>query len=46
MTAYRSDFLRTLQERGAIRPELIGARRLFSRLRQVALEAADARSAA
>jgi excisionase family DNA binding protein len=38
--------VRTLQERGAIRPELIGARRLFSRLRQVALEAADERSAA
>jgi diguanylate cyclase (GGDEF)-like protein/excisionase family DNA binding protein len=35
--------VRTLQERGANRPELIGARRLFSRLRQVALEAADAR---
>jgi len=38
--------VRTLQERGAIRPELIGARRLFSRLRQVALEAADERAAA
>ena len=35
--------VRTLQERGANRPELIGARRLFSRVRQVALEAADAR---
>ena len=38
--------VRTLQERGAIRPELIGARRLFSRIRQVSLEVADARSAA
>ena len=37
--------VRTLQERGADRPELVGARRLFSRLRQVALEAADARVA-
>ena len=36
--------VRTLQERGANRPELIGARRLFSRVRQVALEAADARA--
>ena len=38
--------VRTLQERGAIRPELIGARRLFSRIRQVSLEVADARAAA
>jgi diguanylate cyclase (GGDEF)-like protein/excisionase family DNA binding protein len=38
--------VRTLQERGADRPELVGARRLFSRLRQVALEAADARVSA
>jgi excisionase family DNA binding protein len=36
--------VRTLQDRGANRPELFGARRLFSRLRQVALEAADARA--
>ena len=36
--------VRTLQERGASRPELVGARRLFSRIRQVALEAADARA--
>jgi diguanylate cyclase (GGDEF)-like protein/excisionase family DNA binding protein len=36
--------VRTLQERGANRPELIGARRLFSRIRQVALEVADTRA--
>ncbi len=35
--------VRTMQERGATRVELVGARRLFSRVRQVALEAADAR---
>jgi excisionase family DNA binding protein len=35
--------VRTMQERGAGRQELIGARRLFSRVRQVALEVADAR---
>jgi diguanylate cyclase (GGDEF)-like protein/excisionase family DNA binding protein len=35
--------VRTLQERGATRPELVGARRLFSRVRQIALEVADAR---
>ena len=35
--------VRTMQERGASRVELVGARRLFSRVRQVALEAADAR---
>jgi hypothetical protein len=33
----------TMQERGASRPELVGARRLFSRLRQEALDVADAR---
>ena len=38
--------VRTLQERGAERAELVGVRRLFSRLRQVALEAADARVSA
>ena len=32
-----------MQDRGAGRQELVGARRLFSRVRQVALEAADAR---
>ncbi len=37
---------RTLADRGATRPELVGARRLFNRLRQVVLEAADARAAA
>ena len=36
---------RTLQEGGAERGELLGVRRLFTRLRQVALEAADARAA-
>ena len=35
---------RTLQERGATRAELIGSRRLFSRIRQVTLEVADARA--
>jgi diguanylate cyclase (GGDEF)-like protein/excisionase family DNA binding protein len=34
---------RMMQERGAGRQELVGARRLFSRVRQVALEVADAR---
>jgi diguanylate cyclase (GGDEF)-like protein/excisionase family DNA binding protein len=37
---------RALQERGATRAELVGARRVFARLRQVTLEAADARAAA
>ena len=37
---------RTLADRGATRPELVAARRLFNRLRQVVLEAADARAAA
>ena len=36
--------VRTLQERGASRAELIGARRLFARVRHVALEAADTRA--
>ena len=43
---YGEALVRTLQERGAARSELVGARRLFARLRQVTLEAADARSAA
>jgi excisionase family DNA binding protein len=43
---YGDAVVRTLQERGAARAELVGARRLFARLRQVTLEAADARAAA
>ncbi len=38
--------VRALQERHGNRAELVGARRLFARLRQVTLEAADARAAA
>jgi hypothetical protein len=38
--------VRALQERRAPRAELVGARRLFARLRQVTLEAADAGAAA
>jgi hypothetical protein len=38
--------VRSLQERRGNRAELVGARRLFARLRQVTLEAADARAAA
>ena len=37
--------LRTLQERGERHSELVGARRLFTRLRQALLEAADATAA-
>jgi excisionase family DNA binding protein len=36
--------VRMLQDRGAGRQELVGARRLFGRLRQVVLEAAEARA--
>jgi hypothetical protein len=43
---YGEAVVRTLRERGAARAELVGARRLFTRLRQVALQAADARAAA
>jgi diguanylate cyclase (GGDEF)-like protein/excisionase family DNA binding protein len=42
---YGDAVVRTLQERDGKRTELIGARRLFARLRQVTLEAADARAA-
>jgi diguanylate cyclase (GGDEF)-like protein/excisionase family DNA binding protein len=42
---YGEAVVRTLQERGGKRAELVGARRLFARLRQVTLEAADARAA-
>jgi diguanylate cyclase (GGDEF)-like protein/excisionase family DNA binding protein len=40
---YGEAIVRALQERSADRAELVGARRLFARLRQVTLEAADAR---
>ena len=43
---YGEAVVRTLQERKAPHAELVGARRLFARLRQVTLEAADARAAA
>jgi diguanylate cyclase (GGDEF)-like protein/excisionase family DNA binding protein len=43
---YGEAVVRTLRERGAPRAELVGARRVFARLRQVTLEAADARAAA
>ena len=39
---YGEVVVRALQERGAVRAELVGARRLFARLRQVTLDAADA----
>ena len=39
---YGEVVVRALQERGAARAELVGARRLFARLRQVTLDAADA----
>ena len=42
---YGDIVVRGLQDRGAPRAELVGARRLFSRLRQVLLETADARRA-
>jgi hypothetical protein len=35
--------VQTMQQRGASRQELVAARRLFSRVRQVTLDAADAR---
>jgi hypothetical protein len=38
--------VRTLRERRAPHAELVGARRLFARLRRVTLEAADAQAAA
>jgi diguanylate cyclase (GGDEF)-like protein/excisionase family DNA binding protein len=38
--------LRAMQERGASRPDLLGAKRLFTCLRQALLEAADARASA
>ena len=43
---YGEAVVRTLQERGGKRAELVGARRVFARLRQVTLEAADAGAAA
>jgi excisionase family DNA binding protein len=43
---YGEAVVRALRERHAPREELVGARRLFARLRQVTLEAADARAAA
>jgi diguanylate cyclase (GGDEF)-like protein/excisionase family DNA binding protein len=43
---YGEAVVRALRERGAPRAELVGARRVFARLRQVTLEAADARAAA
>jgi excisionase family DNA binding protein len=43
---YGEAVVRTLRERGAPRAEFVGARRVFARLRQVRLEAADARAAA
>jgi diguanylate cyclase (GGDEF)-like protein/excisionase family DNA binding protein len=43
---YGDAVVRTLRERRAPREELVGTRRLFARLRQVTLEAADARAAA
>lgn len=42
---YGDIVVRGLQDRGAPRAELVGVRRLFSRLRQVLLETADARRA-
>ena len=39
---YGEAVVRALQERGAARAELVGARRVFARLRQVTLDAADA----
>ena len=42
---YGEAVVRALQLRQASRAELVGARRLFARLRQVTLEAADARAA-
>ena len=43
---YCEAVVRALQQRHTERAELVGARRLFARLRQVTLEAADARAAA
>jgi hypothetical protein len=43
---YGEAVVRTLQERGGSRAELVGARRVFARLRQLTLEAADAGAAA
>ena len=43
---YGETVVRALTERRAARAELVGARRLFARLRQVTLEAADAQAAA
>ncbi len=43
---YGEAVVRTLRDRRGERAELIGARRLFARLRQVTLEAADAAAAA
>jgi excisionase family DNA binding protein len=43
---YGEAVVRTLRERRAPHAELVGARRLFARLRRVTLEAADAQAAA
>jgi diguanylate cyclase (GGDEF)-like protein/excisionase family DNA binding protein len=43
---YGEAVVRTLQARGGTRAELVGARRVFARLRQITLEAADAGAAA
>jgi diguanylate cyclase (GGDEF)-like protein/excisionase family DNA binding protein len=43
---YGEAAVRALQGGGAARAELVGARRVFARLRQVTLEAADAQAAA
>ena len=42
---YGDAVVRTLQDRGASRAELVGARRVFARLRRVTLEETDVRAA-